>query len=106
MMDKIELNEAQLIRLYNLLLPKIQQYIDNEQLQPDLAIILGEVNAALQRLSGEATWFACSGEDCDQRPFRLTAAELADAEGVICCEYCGRLCRRVPEEALQRSFLT
>lgn len=104
-MATLELGLSALICLYNLLVPEIQKHVDEDQLQPDLVTLLDETNKALGPLTGETAWFVCPVPDCDHRPFMLTPRQLADAEGVISCDVCGRLCHRVSEEKPQRSLL-
>lgn len=39
--------------------------------------------------------FYCDGDGCDNRPFVVKQSELDEADGVIECERCGRLCREM-----------
>jgi hypothetical protein len=106
MLAKLELRLPELIHLYNLLVPEVQKFVDAGQLQPELVTLLDQTNAALDQLTGEVSWFVCVKEGCDHRPFYLKASELSDAEGVISCEVCDRLCHRVQAEALQQPLFS
>ncbi len=105
MLEKIELPESALVYLYNLLVPEVQRHVDEDKLQPDMALLLDETTTALERVTGEVAWFTCTKEECDHRPFQVTRDQLLDAEGVVTCEYCGQLCLRVPEQKLQPSLM-
>jgi hypothetical protein len=102
MLTNLELKQKPLVYLYNLLVADLQ--LKKEAAPDELNILIAGVVEALAALSGESAWFTCTGDGCDNRPFRLTAGELADAEGVVECEICSRLCERVLEEDLQQSL--
>lgn len=105
MMLKIEMHHTTLIYLYNLLVPQVQASLERDVPPAELTNLLTVTNEALESVSGGVIWFTCVKEGCDSRPFKMTPQELNDAEGVISCEYCGELCHRVPEEALQKRFM-
>lgn len=105
MSEKIELTLMTLVYLYNLLVDVLQKQAEPEKPPINLDILMSETNAALKRLAGDVAWFVCVKESCDYRPFRLTASELADAQGVICCDTCGQFCHRVTEDTLQRPLI-
>lgn len=48
-------------------------------------------------LGDTVIWLVCpvcqeNESACDRRPFKVTRAELASADGFILCEYCGARC--------------
>lgn len=98
----LELGLLPLILIYNLLINEL-----NHPVQPsaELTRAIYEVNQALAKLLPNGSWFVCIKPNCDPRPYFLKPAELDSAEGASACDVCGELCHRVPEEALQRTFL-
>jgi hypothetical protein len=94
----VELSAPQLVVLYNLLIPHISKFINQDVPDPEVATLLDRTNKALEELIGEGGWFICVKKGCDDRPYRLTACELEQGEGLTSCDVCGELCHRVLKE--------